>query len=152
MSHSDASHRHILVRCRVTNRDGVASTRFVERDHFRLWQYMMTNKHGLIVADPTPCLWMPETEFTPKAGVFELAGPCDAVTRLNFAVFDQATGLCNTTQRFVPTDETDVVVEVLMQRIPLDVRASDDFMMEQQRGFAVAKTTGDVSRIGTLAL
>jgi hypothetical protein len=132
----------------VTNRDGVVSLRFVERDHFRLWQYMMANKHGLTIAGPTPCLWMPETEFTPKAGLFALAGPCDAVTRLTFAVYDQPTGLCNTTQRFVPTEETDVVVELLMQRIPIDVRASDDFMMEQQRGFAVAKTTDDIARIG----
>ena len=153
MSDSDVPHRHVLVRCVVTNRDGVASRRFVEHDHFRLWQYMMANKHGMTIADPTPSLWMPEAEFAPKAGLFELAGPCDAVTRLTFAVYDQASGLCNTTLRFVPTDETDVVIEVLMQRIPLDVRASDDFMMEQQRGFAIAKASADAVRIGaTLAL
>src|SRR5262245_16930240 len=96
MPHSDTSHRHILVRCNVTNRDGAASVRFVEQDHFRLWQYLMANKHGFTIADPTPCLWLPEAEFAPKAGVFGLAGQCDAVTRLTFAVYDQASGLCNT--------------------------------------------------------
>ena len=149
MPHRDPPHRHILVRCTVTNRDGASSVRFVEQEHFRLWQYMMANKHGLTIADPKPCLWMPDAEFTPKAGVFELAGSCEPVTRLTFAVYEQATGLCNTTQRFVPTAETDVVLDLLMQRIPIDVRASDDFIMEQQLGYAVAKAADDTARIGT---
>ena len=36
--------------------------------------------------------------------------------------------------------ETDQLREQLLQRVPVDLRASDDFVMEQQRGYAVIKT------------
>ncbi len=141
-------HRHTLVRCRVTNRDSHESVRFIEQDHFRLWQYMMANKHGLLVREVAPCLWLPDAEYAANADLFDRSGTTEPVTRLTFAVYDSATGLCNTMQRFVPSQETDQLREHLLQRVPLDLRASDDFVMEQQRGYAVIKTGADVSRLG----
>lgn len=148
MQPSTRSHRHVLVRCTVINRESAISVRFIEQDHFRLWQYMMANKHGLIVQDVAPCLWLPDSEYAANAAVFGRAGTNEPVTRLTFAVYDAATGLCNTMQRFVPSGETDQLREQLLQRIPLDLRVSDDFVMEQQRGYAVIKTGTDVSRLG----
>ena len=148
MPHLTATHRQVLVRCRVINRDAVTSVRFIEHDHFRLWQYMMANKHRLIVQDAAPCLWLPDSEYASNAAVFDHAGVCEPVTRFTFAVYDRATGLCDTTKRFVPMHETDQLRDLLLQRIPPDVRASDDFMMEQQRGYAIIKTGADVSRLG----
>ena len=43
------SQRQLLVRCEITNRDGDPGVRYVEHSLFRLWQYMMANKHGLVV-------------------------------------------------------------------------------------------------------
>ena len=80
--------------------------------------------------------------------LFDNAGACEAVTRLTFAVYDRASGLCNTLQRFVPIAETDQLSELLLRRISPDVRASDDFAMEQQRGYAVIKPGADVTRLG----
>ena len=148
MQQSVNPHRHVLVRCSVINRDSAISVRFIEQDHFRLWQYMMANKHGLIVQDVAPCLWLPDWEYATNAAVFGRAGANEAVTRLTFAVYDSAIGICNTMQRFVPTHETDQLREQLLQRVPVDLRASDDFVMEQQRGYAVIKTGTDVSRLG----
>ena len=56
---SSEAHRQLLVRCRVRNRDSEISVRFVEHSLFRLWQYMMANKHDIRVLDATACLWLP---------------------------------------------------------------------------------------------
>ena len=148
MPQSTPLHRHVLVRCEVVNRDRVAGVRFIEQDHFRLWQYMMANKHDLIVQSAAPCLWLPDAEYAANAALFDNAGACEAVTRLTFAVYDRVSGLCNTLQRFVPIAETDHLSELLLRRISPDVRTSDDFAMEQQRGYAVIKPGADITRLG----
>lgn len=43
-----------LTRCVVENSRAEHSIRFVEHSHYRLWQYLMANKHGLLVRGP-PC-------------------------------------------------------------------------------------------------
>ena len=143
-----APHRQVLIRCSVINRDTVCSVRFVEHEHFRLWQYMMANKHDLIVQDTAVSLWLPESEYASNASVFDRAGACEGVTRLTFGVYDRATGLCNTLQRFVPVHETEQVRDLLLRRIPPDLRDSDDFLMEQQRGYAIIKAGTDAGQIG----
>ena len=57
------SQRQLLVRCEITNRDGDPGVRYVEHSLFRLWQYMMANKHGLVVHGLAVCLWLPEQEW-----------------------------------------------------------------------------------------
>ena len=149
MPQATVPHRHVLVRCEVTNRDAVISVRFVEQDHYRLWQYMMANKHDLIVRDAAPCLWLTDTEYANKAALFAQAGTCEPVTCLRFAVYYQTSGLCSTLQRFVPTNESEQLRDLLLLRVPPDLRASDDFVMEQQRGYAIIKTGVDGSRLGS---
>jgi hypothetical protein len=148
MLQSTPLHRHVLVRCEVINRDNIASVRFIEQDHFRLWQYMMANKHDLVVQGAAPCLWLPEAEYAANSTLFESAGVCEAVTRLTFAIYDHESGLCNTLQRFVPVDETEHLSELLLRRVSPDIGGSDDFVMEQQRGYAVIKAGADASRLG----
>ena len=149
MPQSTVPHRHVLVRCEVTNRDAVSSVRFVEQDHYRLWQYMMANKHDLIVRNAAPCLWLTDTEYLGHPALFDLAGPCEPVSCLRFAVFDQTTGLCNTLQRFVPTNESEQLRDLLLRRVPPDLRASDDFVMEQRNGCAIIKAGIDGRRLGS---
>ena len=108
----------------------------------------MANKHDLIVQNAAPCLWLPDAEYAANVAVFDKAGTCEGVTRLTFAVYDHASGLCNTMQRFVPIAETEQLSELLQRRVSPDVRDSDDFVMEQQRGYAVIKAGADVSRLG----
>ena len=87
-------------------------------------------------------------EYAANAAPFDNAGACEAVTRLTVAVYDRVAGLCNTLQRFVPIAETDQLSELLLRRISPDVRTSDDFAMEQQRGYAVIKPGADIPRLG----
>lgn len=70
MTDTGHSNRHSLIRCVVENRDGISSIRFVEQAHYRLWQYMMANKHELMVRDAALCLWLTAREFTDHENLF----------------------------------------------------------------------------------
>lgn len=133
------NHRQLLVRCEITNRDGDLSVRFVEHHLFRLWQYMMANKHGLVVHSLSVCLWLPEEEWHAQGELFQRAGTVETVHRLSFAVYDRSTGLCNTMQRFVPAGDADKVRELLLQRVSPEARAEGDFAMEMESGRAVIR-------------
>jgi hypothetical protein len=133
------SQRQLLVRCEVTNRDGDPSVRFVEHNVFRLWQYMMANKHGLVVHGLSVSLWLPEQEWDLQGEIFQRAGTVESVHRISFAIYERATGLCNTMQRYVPAADSDKVKELLVQRIPPEVRAEGDVAMEIEAGRAVIR-------------
>jgi hypothetical protein len=133
------SQRQLLVRCEITNRDGDPSVRFVEHNVFRLWQYMMANKHGLVVHGLSMSLWLPEHEWLAQGEIFQRAGCVESVQRISFAIYERATGLCNTMQRYVPATDADKVKELLLQRIAPDVRAEGDFAMELETGRAVIR-------------
>lgn len=133
------SERQLLVRCEVTNRDGDPSVRFVEHNVFRLWQYMMANKHGLVVHGLSMCLWLPEQEWQAQGEVFQRSGAVESVHRISFAIYERATGLCNTMQRYVPAADADTVKDLLLQRIPQEIRTEGDFAMELEAGRAVIR-------------
>lgn len=133
------SHRQVLVRCEVTNRDGDPSVRYVEHNVFRLWQYMMANKHGLVVHGLAISLWLPEQEWQSQGEIFQRAGNVELVHRINFAIYESGTGLCNTMQRYVPAGDADRVQALLMDRIAPEVRSAGDCAMELDQGRAVIR-------------
>ncbi len=131
--------RQPLVRCMVRNRDAEISVRFVEHSLYRLWQYMMVNKHNIEVEDASVCLWLPEAELQAQSQLFQRSGEVDSVQRISFAVYDKDSGLCNTLQRFVANSDSSRVQELLLRRIPVEARLSGDFAMELESGFAVRR-------------
>lgn len=106
-----------LVRCEVLNRYQETSTRFVEIDAFKLWEYLMINKHGLKVGRPTPCLWIDGEEYQRSANVFERSGDVEPVNRIVVDLFDDEYGFSQTTVRYVREAETGQVVEILKSHI-----------------------------------
>ena len=146
------SHRQLLVRCSVRNRAGETSTRFIEQSLFRLWQYMMSNKHGLQVERVEVSLWLPEQEWQAQHELFQQAGPVEEVKRISFAVYDAGSKLCNTLQRFVLAAEADRVKELLLERLPADVKdaqTSGDYAMEVEGGYAVIREDiADLTSLG----
>lgn len=133
------SHRQLLVRCLVSNADEERSIRFVEHSVYRLWQYMMANKHGIRVAEASLCLWLPESEWESHGELFTHAGTEEHVNRINIAIYDHQTSFCNTVQRFVPSADSPRVQELLLGRIPMDARQSDDVIMEIDAGMAIVR-------------
>lgn len=138
---SQSSVREILVRCAVSNRTNDVSVRFVEKSHFRLWQYMMANKHHILVDTAAICLWLPNTEFNEHATLFNHAGPVEPVNRISLAMFDKEVGLVNVTQRFVPDNDTELVSRLLLSRVPGDLQNTEDVVHEVQPGYAIVRTT-----------
>ena len=142
-------HRQLLVRCQVNNRAHESSVRFVEHSLYRLWQYMMANKHQLRVQQASVCLWLPEAEWEQQARLFERAGDVEAVQRLAIAIYDDGQGFCNTMQRFVLEDDSQRVQNLLLARIPDATRRTGDFAMEVETGYAVARGNSDLAELGS---
>ncbi|MDH3641089.1 MAG: hypothetical protein OES38_03280 [Gammaproteobacteria bacterium] len=143
------THRQLLVRCRVRNRDAEFSVRFVEHSLYRLWQYMMANKHDIVVADAAVCLWLPEAELQAQSRLFEQAGKVDEVRRISFAIYDPDTGFCNTLQRFVAVEDSERVQQLLLNRIPSEAKRAGDFAMELESGFTVLRdSVKDLTSLG----
>lgn len=138
MSNS-GSHRQLLVRCGISNRNGDPGVRFVEHSLFRLWQYMMANKHNIQVKDAELCLWLPQVEWRSQSELFKRAGTLHAVHRISFAIFDADTGLCDTLQRFTSAADSAQLRQLLLERIPAERRASGDFTMQVEEGHAIVR-------------
>ncbi|MCZ6643801.1 MAG: hypothetical protein O7F71_19675 [Gammaproteobacteria bacterium] len=139
MDHRE-THRHVLVCCTVTNQAGEASIRYVEHSLYRLWQYMMANKHHIVVRDAAVCLWLPKDELDSHQQLFRHAGSVEEVHRISFASYDQDSGICNTMQRFVAAADSDRVQSLLLSRIPQESKRSGDFAMELEIGHAVVNS------------
>ncbi len=116
---------HKLVRCLVVNRYRESSIRFVEIEAFKMWEYLMTNRHGLKIADPGLCLWLDDEEYRQKASVFEHAGEAEAVNRIVVELFDAGYGFSQTSIRYARAGECDQVLAILRSHIPADLRDSD---------------------------
>lgn len=147
MDHAE-THRHLLVCCNVTNSSGEASIRYVEHSLYRLWQYMMANKHHIAVRDAAVCLWLPKDELDSHDQLFRHAGRVEEVHRVSFASYDQDSGICNTTQRFVAAADSDRVQALLLGRISRESKRNGDFAMELEVGHAVVNS--ESADLGTL--
>jgi len=150
MPNADVTDQHVLVRCVVQNRAQEASVRFVEHSHYRLWQYLMANKHDLAVSDGSLCLWMTDRELAGCEALYDGTGNVEPVVRLSFAQYDGVIGLCQTTQRFVPAAEAERVRDLLLSRVPPETRGSPDFMTRADPGYAVIRARDlEIGKLGS---
>jgi len=116
------AHRQLLVRCQVLNREREASERFVEQSLFRLWQYMMANRHGLRVETAEVCLWLPGAEWQAREELFSRVGAALPVSRLHLTLYDAEANLTQTVQRFVATERAAALRERLLGHLAGDGR------------------------------
>jgi len=119
-----------LVRCQVVNRYQETSIRFVEISAFKLWEYLMTTKHGLKVGEPSLCLWLDEKEYQNNANVFDRAGEVEEVNRIVVELYDREYGFSQTTTRYARTNETDQVLTILRSHIPPELCDSESCTVE----------------------
>jgi hypothetical protein len=115
-----------LIQCRVVNTEREESTRFVEFDQYRLWEYLMTHKHELTVSDPVLCLWLSEEDFQEQESLYEHAGPSTVVNRIVIDMFDRHFRFTNTVTRYVLEPDTEKVLNILRGHVPADLVDSDD--------------------------
>ena len=149
MRQESAGVHHRLVRCLVENDAGEQSVRFVEETHFRLWQYMVVNRHRLRVSAPAACVWLPLAEYAAHEQLFSRTGASEPVDRLAFAVYDPIVKLVTTLQRFVPAADAARLREHLLGRFPETIRDTDDLHVDEERGVAFVRANdADAARIG----
>ena len=130
---------HKLVRCQLVNAYRETGVRFIELDAFRLWEYLMTHKHGMKVGEPQLCLWLPEDEYRRNANVFDRAGEVEAVDRIVIELFDREYGFSQTIARFARSAESGQLVQILRSHIPPGLGDSDACQIAVAGGRAVQK-------------
>jgi hypothetical protein len=126
-----------LVRCQVANRYQETSTRFIEIGAFKLWEYLMTTKHGLKIGEPSLCLWIDDDEYQNNANVFDRAGEVEEVNRIVVELFDREYGFSQTTTRYARSNETDQVLAILRSHIPTELCDSESCSVEIIAGHVV---------------
>ena len=141
-----------LVRCDVVNRYREASVRLVEIDAFKLWEYLMTHKHGLQVSNPTLCLWVSQTEYEENEAIFERAGDLEAVDRILLDLYDAEYGFSQTSIRYTRHAETGQVVQILKSHVPESMRNSEACSVDIVPGMVVKQWHSGVSRPMILGL
>lgn len=141
-----------LMRCQVANRYQEASVRYIELNAYKLWEYLMTHKHGLKIGEPTLCLWVDSDAYERNANVFDRAGEVEAVNRIVVDLFDVEYGFSQTVTRYARAGETERVVEILRSHIPEQLRDSDACQIEVIDGRVVAHLPHRASRKALLGL
>lgn len=144
-----SEHRYFLVRCEMRNRQEESSVRYVEHQNFRLWQYLMANKHHLQVDRASLCLWLAESEWNQQPGYFKAAGNNEAVSLLRFELFDAANAINDRIQRFAAKTVAQQLQARLLQRVPKDVQGLPDFSATITDGWAIVQQPeADLTTLG----
>lgn len=150
MTPFDASQK--LVRCDVLNRYREASVRLIEIEAFKLWEYLMTHKHGLQVSNPSLCLWVSDQSFEENRAIFERAGENEAADRILLDLYDAEYGFSQTSVRYTRRSETEQVVEILKSHVPESLRNSEACSVEIISGRVVQQWHSQASRPMILGL
>jgi hypothetical protein len=139
-----------LMRCRVLNRYSETGIRYVELDAFKLWEYLMTHKHGQQIDETVLCLWIDADDYRRSADVFDHSGQVEAVSKIIVDLFDAEHGFSQTTVRYARSSEAGQVIDILRSHIPPGLCESDDCQIETIDGYAVSQVPLPAGR-GTLA-
>lgn len=123
MTPFDASQK--LVRCDVLNRDKELSVRLIEIEAFKLWEYLMTHKHGLQVSNPSLCLWVSDAAYEENRAIFERAGDSEPADRILLDLYDAEYGFTHASVRYTRRSETEQVVSILKSHVPEPLRNSE---------------------------
>ena len=139
-----------LLRCKVAGHDGSASTRYIEFEVFKFWQYMMVHKHGFEISDMSLCLWVDDADYMQKEEIYIRVGEVASVSKIVVSIFDRNNGFTHTSSRFVPETDAEKIRNILMTHIPDDVAKSDDFEILTYSGKSVEKNK--ISRLDEIVI
>ena len=126
-----------LIRCNVVNRYNEESIRFIEFNNFKLWDYLMTNKHGIKIGNMSWCLWISNEEFQENESLYLRSGEVEPVTRVVVDLFNEEYGFSNAITRFVRDTETEQVIKILTSHIPEDYVNTDICQVDTYAGYSI---------------
>ena len=139
-----------LIRCSVSSQDGIPTARFIEVEVFKLWHYMMKNKHGLGISDISLCLWVNEEEFKQKEELYTRSGKVDSVHRIVISIFDSRNGFSHMTSRYVLDQDVNKVKSILLSHMPKNFVNSESSEVETFPGRVIDK--GKISNMDEIIL
>lgn len=128
---------HKLIRCDVLNAEQQASVRFIEIEAYKMWEYLMSTKHGLEIQNPTLCLWLSEREYLENSHIFQRSGEVEAVNRIIVEIFDAEYGFSHTIERYSLADESEKMVGILESHIPEGILHKDSCNIDIISGYIV---------------
>lgn len=126
-----------LIRCNVVNRYNEESIRFIEFNNFKLWEYLMTNKHGIKIGSMSLCLWISEEEFKENESLYLRSGEVELVNRVVVDLFNEEYGFSNAITRFVRDTETEQIIKILTSHIPEDLINTDICQVDTYSGYSI---------------
>jgi len=128
-----------LVQCFTENDAGEQRMRLVEMENFRLWEYMMTTKHGLKILEPEPCLWIHQGDFERKQDIFSHAPSVRPVNRVVLSIYDEAYGFSHFVNRFVCAQDTEQLIEILKNHMQVRVDKGDECEVVVVEGYCIQR-------------
>lgn len=132
-----------LVQCITINEAGEERSRLVEMENFRLWEYMMVNKHGLTIKNPIPCLWIHSGDFRRQQHVFSHSQSVEAVNRIVLSIYDEAYGFSHFINRFVHATDTEQLIDVLKNHTQGRVENGDECEVMVLEGYCIHRWQHD---------
>lgn len=128
-----------LIRCRMVNREGETSIRYVTLEYFLLWEYMMQTRHGFRFEEYSLCMWVSEEKFEQQPELYSHSGELEAVSRFNIEIYDENYHYTYNVSRFVREDEAEAFNNIVLTHIPEEVRDSERFEMTVMPGYCIVK-------------
>lgn len=133
-----------LVQCWMENPKGEGRYRFVEMENFRLWEYLVTTKHGMTVTAPTICLWISDNHFQRNQALFRHSGEVSGVDRVMIERYDPNYKFCNLIHRYCLTQETKDLMALLKKHITEQGADSGDWEMSVTQGWGIEPNAGEL--------
>lgn len=131
--------RQQLLRCVMLNAFGEASIRYVEPEHFKLWEFMMRSRHSLTVASTRLGMWLPLSDFEAHVGPFSHSGEAENAVRLTIRWFNSAGHHTVGVERYVRERELESVKRILLSHVPPSARDSGSFELDEVAGVCVSR-------------
>lgn len=141
-----------LVRCLVANSLGETSIRFVELDHYKLWEYLIQHRHQLSVRQAWLVVWCTESEFARHAAAFERGGDVEEVDRIHIEIFDARHHYTLGVDRYVRRSEVDLVRNVLLKHVPDGLRSEGLCELKHAAGYGIITSDFDATNPAVLGL
>ncbi len=128
-----------LISCTVTNRYKEQSVRLIELANFKLWEYLMTSKHGARINEINLCLWLSHEEYMLNESIYSRSGDATAVNRVIVDLFDEEYGFSNPVVRYVRANETEQIIKILTSHISRQVQESDNCNIFVHEGYNITQ-------------
>lgn len=152
MDRFDPGARVRLVRCLVVNAAGQLGFRYVELDHYKLWEYLVLREHRLTVRQAWLVLWCPEAEFQHHASTFEHAGDVERVDRIHIDIFDAHHHYTLGIDRYARQADIPYVRDILLKHMSADQSRNGQWQLAHIPGRGVITSQIDPAHPAVLGL